>query len=738
MLLGACALACVYQKLSVDTLQGGAGAAGTGASGNAGTSASGNAGTSAGGNAGTSGGGSNGGAAGSGLSAGQAGEAGADAGTTPLTELSLLAGQLGGCGTADGYRATARFESNAPVAYSGGRLYSPGSLGTRVVDVSNGTVSTLLASVAAAQTLALAADGFQQGLLSMRADQTVRAFDPTTNTETLIAGAAMMPGSVDGQGSAARFNFSTVSAGITADTSGNIYLSDAGNFTIRKIDTSGKVSTLAGTLGTSGGSDAPAAFAAPAGVALIGTYLYVADTNNRTIRRVDTSTGAVTTIAGTTGVPGTDDGTAALFTSPTALLALNGTLYVLDSGVRLRAIDLSGASVKVTTVAGATGTLDDPSGPVANLIFSSDGSLSADGGFKIFWNDRCTIRSFDNSTGNVATVAGTRAAPGDADGAASGASFDAPSGVAADDAGQVFVADSRNSTIRAVDVEQDLVSTLAGSKGSLNDMDGQGSAAQFGLLLKGEYAASGVVTDLKGDVFVVDSLAQTIRKIVVSSADVTTLAGSNRQLGTTNATGSNARFAHPAGMAISGGKLFIVDTGPGLIRELDPSTQLVSTLAGGAGSDGGAPAFDFSCTVGLAGLVGIAADSSGNLYVSDCGHHVIRKIVIQSGAISTLAGSFGDAGNDDGAGDQARFQTPLGLAFDGQGNLYVADPAAATIRKIELTTATVSTVAGRPGVHGVALGPLPASLNLPNGIAVMPDGGLVISDVGENALLRLR
>jgi sugar lactone lactonase YvrE len=731
MLLGACALACVYQKLSVGTLQGGAGAAGS-----AGTGASGNA----SGNAGTSAGGSNGGAASSGLSAGQAGEAGADAGTTPLTELSLLAGQLGGCGTADGYRATARFESNAPVAYSSGRLYSTGSLGMRVVDVSNGTVSTILASADAARTLALAAGPNQQGLVSMRADQTVRAFDPTTNTETLIAGAAMMAGSVDATGGAARFNFSTVSAGITADAFGNIYLSDAGNFTIRKIDTSGKVSTLAGTLGTPGSSDAPAAFAAPAGVAVIGTYLYVADTDNRTIRRVDTSTGAVTTIAGTTGVPGTGDGdgTTALFASPTALLALNGTLYVLDNGVRLRAIDLSGASAQVTTVAGATGTLDDPSGPVANLIFSSDGSLTADGGFKIFWNDRCTIRSFDISTGNVATVAGTRAAPGDADGAASGASFDAPSGVAADDAGQLFVADSRNSTIRAVDVEQDLVSTLAGSKGSLNDMDGQGSAAQFGLLLKGEYAASGVVTDLKGDVFVVDSFAQTIRKIVVSSADVTTLAGSNRQIGTTNATGSNARFAHPAGMAMSGGKLFIVDTGPGLIRELDPITQLVSTVAGGAGSDGGAPAFDFSCTEGLAGLVGIAADSSGNLYVSDCGHHVIRKIVIQSGAISTLAGSFGDAGNDDGAGDQARFQTPLGLAFDGQGNLYVADPAAATIRKIELTTATVSTVAGRPGVHGVALGPLPASLNLPNGIAIMPDGGLVISDVGENALLRLR
>lgn len=107
-------------------------------------------------------------------------------------------------------------------------------------------------------------------------------------------------------------------------------------------------------------------------------------------------------------------------------------------------------------------------------------------------------------------------------------------------------------------------------------------------------------------------------------------------------------------------------------------------------------------------------------------------------AVTTLAGTPGMAGSDDGVGADARFNGPSGLAADGAGNLYIADWGNHTLRKLALATGAVSTVVGRAGRQGVQLGPLPASLNAPTGVTALRNGNILISDSNENSILILR
>ncbi|MHB8420608.1 MAG: hypothetical protein ACYDCL_21255, partial [Myxococcales bacterium] len=107
------------------------------------------------------------------------------------------------------------------------------------------------------------------------------------------------------------------------------------------------------------------------------------------------------------------------------------------------------------------------------------------------------------------------------------------------------------------------------------------------------------------------------------------------------------------------------------------------------------------------------------------------------GVVTTLAGSPGVAGSADGTGAAASFNSPDGLAFDGAGNLYVADSKNATIRQVLVATGAVTTVAGIAGQAGVAAGPLPARLNFPQGLAMGPGPALFISDGAENVLLEV-
>ena len=215
------------------------------------------------------------------------------------------------------------------------------------------------------------------------------------------------------------------------------------------------------------------------------------------------------------------------------------------------------------------------------------------------------------------------------------------------------------------------VTTLAGS-GIAGAANGMGTAAQF-------RNPNGVAVDGSGNVYVADQVNNCIRTIVVATGAVSTLAGSIS--GFADGTGTAAQFNSPTGVAVDGsGNLYVADRSNQRIRKIVLATGEVSTLAGSGTAgfvNGAATAAQFNSPAG------VAIDGSGNLYVADFSNHSIRQIVVATGVVSTLAGT-GTAGFVNGAAAIARFNYPNGIAVDGSGtNVYVADTFNHRIRVVK-------------------------------------------------------
>ena len=576
-------------------------------------------------------------------------------------------------------------------------------------------------------------------------NHTIRRLDITTGVVTTLAGRADFYGSVDGVGSAARF---WSPAGIATDANGVVvFVADTSNHTIRRIDVAtGAVTTLAGSAGKAGSADGTgtaARFYNPQGLAVdaAGTTLFVADMSNRTIRRIDAATGAVTTLAGLANTPGYADGvgSAARFNRPYGMAtdAAGTMVYVADREENtIRSIVV--ATQTVSTLAGQHGVegLTDGIGTAARLRRPTDVACDASGATVYVadsWNN--VLRAINTATQAVSTVAGAASA-GTADGVGSAARFHTDSGVAADASGAVvFVADTANNTIRRFDAATRAVTTVAGVAAESGAADGTGSAARFNW-------PSGIAVDGAGTTaYVADWGNSTIRRIQLASGVVTTLAGAPGQAGYADGTGSAARFAAPEKVAVNaaGTTVFVADSGNNVIRTIDVATGAVTTLAGSAtaaGSDdgvGSAARFDYPAA--------IAASAGGTLaFVADMNNHTIRRIDVSTGAVTTLAGQAGVAGTADGVGTAARFDWPYGVVADPAGaTLFVADYNNHTIRRIDVATAAVTTVAGMARMPGTADGVgTAAQFNSPAAIAVDAAGTtLFVADAGNNAVRRL-
>jgi len=273
----------------------------------------------------------------------------------------------------------------------------------------------------------------------------------TLGVVSSFAGKAGTAGTANGIGGEARFN--TPSA-IAADGSGNLYVADTLNHTIRKVTIDGVVSTLAGEAGTAGSSDGygtAAHFNAPQGVAVAeaGTILYVADTNNETIRKIVITTGEVTTVAGLVGVSGSTNGTgtAARFNGPTGLAVTSaGTIYVADTDNNcIRSISAAGV---VSTLAGRPGTSGaaDGTGTAARFNHPSALLLDSDGLLYVLDTDNQTIRRI--SDGAVTTLAGSPGASGTADGLGTIARLNSPVGMAVNSTDEIYFVDTNSQTLR--------------------------------------------------------------------------------------------------------------------------------------------------------------------------------------------------------------------------------------------------------------------------------------------------
>jgi NHL repeat len=273
---------------------------------------------------------------------------------------------------------------------------------------------------------------------------------------------------------------------VATDSGGNVYVSEWGNDTIRKITPAGVVTTLAGSAtapyGSADGTGSAARFSNPAGVATdSGGNVYVADLGNATIREI-TPAGVVTTLAGSAGLNGSADGigSAARFALPAGVAT--------DSGGNVYVAEWSNHTIRKITPAGL-----------------------------------------------VTTLAGSPRISGSVDGTGSAARFNSPTGVATDSGGNVFVADSSNSTIRKI-TPAGVVTTLAGSAGQSGIADGTGSAARFS-------GPQGVATDSRGNVFVADTFNNKIRVGRPALADSATIDFSTGTVGTTRRISTSAQTA---------------------------------------------------------------------------------------------------------------------------------------------------------------------------------------------------
>jgi sugar lactone lactonase YvrE len=324
---------------------------------------------------------------------------------------------------------------------------------------------------------------------------------------TTLAGSMSSFGSTDGSGGVARFRDPL---GIAIDPAGNLVVADTENQTIRKITSAGVVSTFAGSAGSAGFTDATgsaARFKFPTGLAFDAAgNLYVSDMFNHVIRKI-TSSGVVTTLAGSPGTSGTADGTGdtARFKFPRGLTVdAAGTVFVTDSGNNtIRRITSTGV---VTTLAGDStlGAYVDGVGTAAKFLSPRGIVVEADGSLLVTDNGNHLIRKVAPNRA-VTTFAGIPDARGSADGIGSDAQFNLPRDVAVTNTGVVYVSDANNHTIRKIAPGGE-VTLFAGAAGIPGWTDGAAATARF-------FNPAGLATDAAGNLYVADRSSHTIRKI---------------------------------------------------------------------------------------------------------------------------------------------------------------------------------------------------------------------------------
>jgi sugar lactone lactonase YvrE len=609
------------------------------------------------------------------------------------------------------------------------------------------------------------------------------SLDGGLSTIDLIAGSLHGGAYVDGVGTAARFRGPTA---LASDGNGSVYVADTGNCTIRTVVTaSGQVSTLAGAPGQCAhvdGTGATAGFVAPGALAFDGAgTLFVADGD--TIRKVVIATGEVTTLAGspdTSCVAGDGIGAAAGFCGLTGLVAdASGNLYASDTTSNLiRKVVIATGEVSTLAGPGSTESLD---GTGAGASFEGPGAMAIDGSGHLYVLDEAgfLIRRIDAATGAVMTLDFRLETGGPSP------QFASPGGLAVDAAGNLYGA-AGGTVFELATGAEDLIDLGGSSPGEQEELaalvprgpaasrssppglglaldstgnlyladpnddtirrmvlatgatvtlaghepfgaaDGAGTAAAFD-------EPRAVVADRAGHLYVADTDNDTIRLVVIDTGATISLAGSPAVSGAADGRGGEATFDHPSGLAIDGaGNLYIADTGNDTIRRMIISSAVVSTLAGSpsvsGSADGSGPAARFN------GPTGLALDDSGNLFVADSSNRTIRRIVVATGAVTTIAGTTGLSGTADGQGGGATFQMPNGLALDGSGGLYVADSG--SIRKISLTTGVVTTLAAGAGAFGEATGLTIDGEGYPL-VADTPNKRIVRLDLARNAVVTL-
>jgi sugar lactone lactonase YvrE len=481
--------------------------------------------------------------------------------------------------------------------------------------------------------------------------------------------------------------------GLAVDKLGNIYIADTGNNRIRKVDTSGNIIVFAGTSkpcyfqGRCGDGKlaVDAKLNNPQGVAVDSAgNVYIADTGDNRIRVVKTN-GNIYQFAGSSNVPAC--------TSPTSPCGDGGP--AISAGLNAPiAVELDGKG----------------------SIYIAD---SGDNRVRVVTLKTHIISAF---AGNGTTCTATGKC-GDG-GSAVAASMGPPRGVVPDTLGNVYIADARDNRIRIVTAGT--INTFAGT--GVHGYQGDGGSPTSAQLA----GPNGVFADSHGHVFICDTGNQVVREVTAGVIG-TILGGGN---GGDGGSPVSAQLANPTGVAVdSSNNYYIADTINNRIRWV--SGNAIQTLAGtglnGYSGDGG-PAISAQLNAPL----GMAVDGSGNVYIADTNNKVIREV--SSGTINAFAGTgapciptTGLCG-DGGPAVSAKLTSPSSVAVDALGNVFIADPSTQRVREVSggtITTFAGTGTAGYSGDHGPASA---AELSNPGGVAVDAFKNVYIADAGNNVI----
>jgi sugar lactone lactonase YvrE len=687
---------------------------------------------------------------------------------------------------------------------------------TRVEELPSGYVTTIAGGASFADDGALATtanlhpnkaaiDREGNILIADIQDNRVRRIDVRTGIITTIAGSGFAGFSGDG-GPAVAASLQGPSD-VAIDDRGNILIADTLNNRIRRVDSlSGIIDTVAGSDGFNLGDGGPAVGASirfPEGIALdrAGNF-FIADTYQHRVRRVDAATGRIATVAGN-GVAGFSGdggpGTQARLGSPTSVAVdSEGNLFIAEkrNHVVRRLDSLTG---RIETVAGsgskgfagdggpaAESLLDNPSDldidPAGRLLiadtdnhrirvlagevietvvgggrpgdFVGDGELATDarlayprglavdssGSVYVADSIHFRMRKVDGPTGRIETVGGNGDSTfffGDGEIAAA-AALSSPQDVAFDATGNLYIADTSNNRVRRVDSETGRIETVAGN-------------GEFGFPFDGDLATEtgiagpqGIALDLSGNLYISNS-AGYVYRVDLASGELFNFAGGGFPydgLGDGGAA-TSAALSFPSGLAIDpAGNLLIADTYHHRIRVVNGSSGIITTLAGGGNPSDGVGDGLQATAAALFLPQGVGFDNNGNVLIADSFNSRIRRVDAVTKTITTAAGAGLFAPIQDGVpATESGLAFPFGVSLDNNGNMLIADTFIGLIRRVDAGSGLISTIAGGgpdsgfPGDDGPAR---EATLNLPYKVAVDKDGNLFIADSGNDRIRVVR
>ena len=560
--------------------------------------------------------------------------------------------------------------------------------------------------------VAIAVDSSNNVYIAAAADNTVRRVT-TDGIINIFAGAGYK--GYYGDTGAAGLAGLTGPQDVAIGPKGVVLIADTGNAVIRQVGTDGVISTVSGngSVGVSGdGVATKLAMISPFGVSADSSgVIYVAELGSNRIRKIDTSGNITTAIGdGTQGFAG--DGGApnkVEMSLPTSVqVDSSGNLYFTDS-LNNRIRKLSGGNVNTYAGNGMVSRSGD-GGAATSAQLNTPLGVAVDAAGNLYVSDTLNnlVRRVD-AKGVITTFAGTGTPGFGGDGGApASAQLNNPQGLAVDSAGNLYIADTQNHRVRKV--SGGTISTVAGS--GTSGFAGDGGAATSAQL----NAPFGVALDAAGNLYIAEFSNNRVRK-VATNGNISTLAG-NGVSGYSGDGGAatSAQLNGPQSVAVDGsGNVYVADTANNRVRKIG-STGVITTVAGnglaGFAGDGGAAT---SAQVG--NPTALAVDTVGNVYIAD-GSARVRKLFI-SGVISTIAGG-GNRGysGDGGNAFSAQLNGPSGLAIGSAGALFVADALNNAVRMLQISASGIAVNAVTNGATNLS-GPV-----APGEIVVIYGSGL--------------